>query len=145
MVVRPHETSPGQVRNGPLERISVDVRLYTREASTGPLPGWPSTATLSAWSPHSPTASPHHCNPWPSLFLLHSDQISPQGSSVVGRGAPPARVLCRPRPWGGDSQEDCIRPVRRLPASDFPCRESRHRARTGVQTHRQRQRAKQVN
>lgn len=83
---------------------------------------------LSLWSPRSPTASPHQCSPWPSLLFLHSDQISPQGSSVRGCGAPPARELCGPRPWGGGRQEDCIRPVRRLPASDFPCRESQQRA-----------------
>lgn len=140
MIVRqePHETSSGHVKNGPLLRISIGAWLYKREAISRTSPAGPALWTVSLWSPHPSTASSHQCPPWPSLFLLHSDQISPQGSSVVGCGASPARVLCRPGPWawGRGGQEDCIRPVRRLPASDFPCRENRQRPHTGVQTHR---------
>ena len=106
----------------------------------GPLPLRPQPPMALAGlplvhAPRLPTVAP------PSRLLLHSDQISPQGCSVRGRGAPPAaRVVLGPGPCGGDRQEDCIRPVRRLPASDFPCRDSdrgHHRhARTHAHTHR---------
>lgn len=33
-------------------------------------------------------------------------------------------MVLGPEPCGRNCQEDCIRPVSRLPASDFPCRDS---------------------
>ena len=135
--------SPEHVRDWGLLQSQASAHDCTRRrgCKQGPLPRRPQPPrALSGLplvhAPRLPTVAR------PSLLLLHSDQISPQGCSVRGRGAPPAaRVVLGPGPCGGDRQEDCIRPVRRLPASDFPCGDSdrgHHRqARTHAHTHAQ--------
>ena len=134
--------SPEHVRVWDLLQSEALAHDCTRRGvcKQGPLPGRPQPPRALSGLPlvHAPRLP---AVARPSLLLLHSDQISPQGCSVGGCGAPPAaRVVLGPGHCGRDRQEDCIRPVRRLPASDFPCRDSdrghdRH-ARTHTRTHR---------
>lgn len=114
--------SPEHVRDWDLLQSEALAHDCTRRGvcKQGPLPGRPQPPRALSGLPlvHAPRLP---AVARPSLLLLHSDQISPQGCSVGGCGAPPAaRVVLGPGPCGRDRQEDCIRPVRRLPASDFP-------------------------
>lgn len=136
----PYELGPGTSSRTGRRRTTVQGREGCKR---GPRQGRaPALWTCSLRCPQSPTESPLCCPSSPSLLLFHSDQVPSEGDSVRGGGAPPpARGVVGPGPRGGHRQEDCIRPVSRLPASDFPCRDRRqswhaqaHR-RTGAHTH----------